>query len=155
MPIVSFGDFELDDQTFELRRSGERVRLQQQPARVLAFLLSRRGSLVTRDQIREAIWGEDTFVDFEQGLNFCIRQIRLTLNDQPDKPLYIETLPRLGYRFLLDVSESKPPGIVEKRVRRRIAVMPVEDLAGADNDYFAAGLTEDMLSALSRTRTSA
>jgi TolB-like protein/Tfp pilus assembly protein PilF len=150
MPIVSFGDFELDDQTFELRRSGERVRLQQQPARVLAFLLSRRGSLVTRDQIREAIWGEDTFVDFEQGLNFCIRQIRLTLNDQPDKPLYIETLPRLGYRFLLDVSESKPPGIVEKRVRRRIAVMPVEDLAGADNDYFAAGLTEDMLSALSR-----
>jgi TolB-like protein/Tfp pilus assembly protein PilF len=150
MPIVSFGDFELDDQTFELRRSGERVRLQQQPARVLAFLLSRRGSLVTRDQIREAIWGEDTFVDFEQGLNFCIRQIRLTLNDQPDKPLYIETLPRLGYRFLLDVSENKQLEVVEKRVRRRIAVMPVEDLAGADNDYFAAGLTEDMLSALSR-----
>jgi TolB-like protein/Tfp pilus assembly protein PilF len=150
MPIIRFGDFELDDETFELRQSGARVRLQQQPARVLAFLLSRRGSLVTRDQLREAIWGGDTFVDFEQGLNFCIRQIRITLKDQHEKPLYIETLPRLGYRFLPDASQNRQPEASEKRNRKRIAVLPVEDLAGADNDYFAAGLTEDMLSALSR-----
>lgn len=150
MPLLRFGDFELNNETFELRRNGTPMRLQQQPARVLAFLLSRRGSLVTRDQIREAIWGSDTFVDFEQGLNFCIRQIRLTLKDQPDRPLYIETLPRLGYRFLPETSEGAAPEIKQEKVRKRIAVIPVEDLAGADNDYFAAGLTEDMLSALSR-----
>jgi TolB-like protein/Tfp pilus assembly protein PilF len=154
MPIVRFGDFELDDQTFELRRNGERVRLQQQPARVLAFLLNRRGSLVTRDQIREAIWGGDTFVDFEQGLNFCIRQIRLTLNDQPEKPLYIETLPRLGYRFVAAEEprlEQLPGGNAAPNPNRiRLAIIPVEDLAGADSDYFAAGLTEDMTSSLAR-----
>jgi DNA-binding winged helix-turn-helix (wHTH) protein len=76
------------------------VSVQQQPARVLAFLLKYRGSLVTRRQIRIAIWGENTFVDFEQGLNFCIRQIRLALNEQAEHPRFIETLPRLGYRFM-------------------------------------------------------
>ena len=62
--------------------------------------MNHRGTLVTREQIRLAIWGEDTFVDFEQGLNFCIRQIRLALNDQAENPSYVETLPRLGYRFV-------------------------------------------------------
>src|ERR1035441_7270832 len=100
MHAFRFGDFEFDAQTFELRRSGSTVRLQQQPARVFAFLLNHRGSLVTREQIRVAIWGDDTFVDFEQGLNYCISQIRLALNDQAEKPLYIETVPRLGYRFI-------------------------------------------------------
>ena len=150
MPIIRFGDFELDDQTFELLRSGVRVRFQQQPARVLAFLLSRRGSLVTRDQLRDAVWGGDTYVDFEQGLNYCIRQIRLTLNDQHEKPLYIETLPRLGYRFLPEFPRSVPPQLTEKKSRKRIAILPVEDMNGGNDDYFAAGLTEDMLSALSR-----
>jgi DNA-binding winged helix-turn-helix (wHTH) protein len=100
MPLFRFGEFELDEQTLELRRKGAPVRIQQQPARVLAFLLNHRGTLVTREQIRLAIWGEDTFVDFEQGLNFCIRQIRLALNDQAESPSYVETLPRLGYRFV-------------------------------------------------------
>ena len=100
MPAMRFGEFELNEQTFELRKNGAPIRIQQQPARVLAFLLNHRGTLVTREQIRLAIWGEDTFVDFEQGLNFCIRQIRLALNDQAEKPSYVETLPRLGYRFV-------------------------------------------------------
>jgi TolB-like protein/Tfp pilus assembly protein PilF len=150
MPMIHFGDFEFDDQTFQLRRAGVLLRLQQQPARVLAFLLSHRGSLVTREQIRLAIWGEDTFVDFEQGLNFCIRQIRLALNDQAEKPLYIETLPRLGYRFVAPIEkpgEQAPPS-AKKRIR--IGVIPIEDLSGQPEDYFAQGLTEDMISALSR-----
>jgi TolB-like protein len=116
----------------------------------LTFLLNHRGSLVTREQIRLAIWGEDTFVDFEQGLNFCIRQIRLALNDQAEKPLYIETLPRLGYRFVAKIErpgEQAPPS-PEKRIR--IGVIPIEDLSGQPEDYFAQGLTEDMISALSR-----
>ncbi|HUN84419.1 MAG TPA: winged helix-turn-helix domain-containing protein, partial [Terracidiphilus sp.] len=95
MSVIRFGDFELDEQTLELRGNGALIHIQQQPARVLAFLLSHRGSLVTREQIRLAIWGQDTFVDFEQGLNFCIRKIRLALNDQAEHPAHIETLPRL------------------------------------------------------------
>ena len=86
MQVIRFGEFELNEQTFELRRNGAPVRIQQQPARVLAFLMNHRGTLVTREQIRLAIWGEETFVDFEQGLNFCIRQIRLALNDQAENP---------------------------------------------------------------------
>jgi hypothetical protein len=74
MPLFRFGEFELDEQTLELRRKGATIRVQQQPARVLAFLLSHQGKLVTRQQIQDAIWGQDTFVEFEQSLNFCIRQ---------------------------------------------------------------------------------
>src|SRR5271155_1413712 len=103
MSSIRFGEFELDEQTFELRRKGVPTRIQRQPARVLAFLLCHPGTMVTRDQIRHAIWGNDTFVDFEQGLNFCIRQIRMTLNDQAEEPRFVETLPRLGYRFIAPV----------------------------------------------------
>lgn len=150
MSVIRFGEFELDEQTLELRKDGVLTRIQQQPARVLAFLLNHRGSLVTREQIRLAIWGEDTFVDFEQGLNFCIRQIRLALNDEAERPLHIETLPRLGYRFIAQIEKSgdREPGPAEKRIR--IGVVPIEDLSGQSETYFAAGLTEDMISALSR-----
>jgi TolB-like protein/Flp pilus assembly protein TadD len=150
MPVIQFGDFELDEMTFELRREGALTRLQQQPARVLAFLLNHRGSLVTREQIRLAIWGDDTFVDFEQGLNFCIRQIRLALNDQAEHPQYIETLPRLGYRLIAQVVRSGDRLQAHGEMRIRIAVVPIEDLSGQPEDYFSAGLTEDMVSALSR-----
>jgi TolB-like protein/Tfp pilus assembly protein PilF len=153
MPAIRFDEFELNEQTFELRRNGAPVRIQQQPARVLAFLLNHRGTLVTREQIRLAIWGEDTFVDFEQGLNFCIRQIRLALNDQAEKPNYVETLPRLGYRFVgkLEMGgDRNAPVPAAEQKRLRIAVVPVEELSEKEGDYFAAGLTEDMISALSR-----
>jgi TolB-like protein/Tfp pilus assembly protein PilF len=150
MPIIRFGDFELDDQALQLHRGGALLRLQQQPARILAFLLSNRGSLVTREQIRLAIWGDDTFVDFEQGLNFCIRQIRIALNDQAEKPLYIETLPRLGYRFVAKIERLGEPIASSPEKRIRIGVIPIEDLSGQPEDYFAQGLTEDMISALSR-----
>ncbi len=106
MSLIRFGEFELGEQTLELRRNGSLIRIQQQLARVLTFLLDHRGTLVTREQIRLAIWGEDTFVDFEQGLNFCIRQIRVSLNDQAEHPRHIETLPRLGYRFISQIEKS-------------------------------------------------
>jgi TolB-like protein/Tfp pilus assembly protein PilF len=147
---MRFGEFELNEQTFELCKNGAPVRIQQQPARVLAFLLNHRGTLVTREQIRLAIWGDDTFVDFEQGLNFCIRQIRLALNDQAEKPTYVETLPRLGYRFVGKMEAGGHGESTPDEKRLRIAVVPVEELSGKEEDYFAAGLTEDMISALSR-----
>jgi TolB-like protein/Tfp pilus assembly protein PilF len=150
MSVIRFGEFELDEQTLQLRKNGALTHIQQQPARVLALLVNHRGSLVTREQFRLAIWGKDTFVDFEQGLNFCIRQIRLALNDQAEHPLHIETLPRLGYRFISQIEKrgDGEPAPAEKRIR--IAVVPLEDLSGEAEGYFAAGLTEDMISALSR-----
>jgi TolB-like protein/thioredoxin-like negative regulator of GroEL len=150
MSVIRFEDFELDEQTLELRKDGKPMRIQQQPARVLAFLLNHRGALVTREQIRLAIWGRDTFVDFEQSLNFCIRQIRLALNDQAEHPLYIETLPRLGYRFVAQIEKSGERDLGQAEKRIRIAVIPIEDLSGQPEHYFAASLTEDMISALSR-----
>ena len=150
MPLIRFGEFELDEQTLELRKKGTPARIQQQPARVLAFLLNHRGTLVTREQIRLAIWGDDTFVDFEQGLNFCIRQIRLALSDQADHPRHIETLPRLGYRFISQIEKSGDHQAARAEKPLRIAVVPIEDLSGEKESYFAAGLTEDMISALSR-----
>jgi TolB-like protein len=147
--LIRFDEFELDEQTFELRRNGSRVRIQQQPTRLLAFLLSRQGKLVTRQQIQDAIWGQDTFVDFEQSLNFCIRQIRITLDDHAEKPRFIETLPRLGYRFIgpVEIIGNSEPATTRGRIR--IGVLPFEDLGGLAEDYFAIGLTEDMISALS------
>ncbi len=100
---LRFGPFELDLHTSELRRAGLLVKLQQQPARVLAMLALRQGELVLREDIRRQVWGADTFVDFDQGLNFCIRQVRAALCDQAGQPHYVETLPRRGYRFLADV----------------------------------------------------
>ena len=150
MSIIRFEDFELDDQSLELRKNGTPERIQHQPARVLAFLLNHRGALVTREQIRLAIWGQDTFVDFEQGLNFCIRQIRLALHDQADHPRFVETLPRLGYRFVAQIDKTEDRELRQAGKRIRIAVIPIEDLSGQPEDYFTGGLTEDMISALSR-----
>ncbi len=108
---LRFPPFELDLAGLELRRSGSLVRLQQQPAKVLALLVRRSGEPVTREEIQREVWGTDTFVDFEHGLNFCIRQIRAALGDDAAAPRFVETLPRRGYRFIAPVEaawESRP-----------------------------------------------
>ena len=105
--MLRFGVFELDRKTGELSKSGHRVALRPQAARVLAILAERPDELVTREQLRECIWGSDISVDFEHGLNQCIRQIRLALEDDAETPRYVETLPRLGYRFIAPLRENK------------------------------------------------
>ncbi len=97
---LSFGDFRLDCRSGELRKGKREIRLQPQPAKLLVLLATRRGEVVTRAEIQKALWGEDTFVDFEHGINFSIKQIRDALGDDADKPRYIETVPRVGYRFV-------------------------------------------------------
>src|SRR5580692_6732553 len=97
---LRFGDYELDSQSGRLLRSGRPVKIQPQPLRVLSVLLERPGEIVSRDQLRSRIWGDATFVEFDQGLNYCIRQIRLALGDEASEPVYIETLPKQGYRFI-------------------------------------------------------
>jgi DNA-binding winged helix-turn-helix (wHTH) protein len=101
--ILRFGVFELNLDAEELRRSGTLIKLAPQPIRLLAVLASHAGQIVTREEIKEQIWGEETYVDFEQGMNHCIKQIRTVLGDNADNPLYVETLPRRGYRFLAPV----------------------------------------------------
>jgi len=109
-PVVRFGVFEVDLRNGELRKGGVLVKLQQQPFKVLALLVSRPGDIVTREELRGQIWGGDTFVDFDQGLNFCIKQIRVALGDQADTPRYVETLPRRGYRFIAPLERREPTG---------------------------------------------
>jgi len=101
--LLTFGVFELDAVTGELRREGRLVRLRHQPAIVLRLLLERAGDLVTRRELTEALWPDDVDVDVEQGLNHCMKEIRSALGDRPDSPRFIQTLPRRGYRFLLEV----------------------------------------------------
>lgn len=108
MAPTQFGQFAFDPETGALTRNGVPVRLAPQPARVLALLVQRAGDVVTRDELRQQIWGTDTFVDFERGLNFCIAQIRSALGDSADSPLYVETLPKRGYRFMAPVTQPAP-----------------------------------------------
>ena len=102
---VRFGLFEADLQTGELRKNGVRVPLQGQPFQVCAILLSRSGELVSREELRQQVWPEDTFVDFDHALNTAITKIRLALGDQADNPRFVETLPRRGYRFIAPVEK--------------------------------------------------
>ena len=104
---IRFGEFELELRSGELRKDGSPVKLQPQPLKVLALLVANAGRLVTREEIQRAVWDGETFVDFEHGLNFCIKQIRAALGDNAQAPLYIETLPRRGYRFIAPVEKSE------------------------------------------------
>lgn len=103
MNSVRFGAFEFDVATAELRKSGLPVSLERQPALTLALLVSRAGRLVPREDLRRAVWPSDVHVDFDRGLNYCIRQLRAALNDDARAPTFIETVPRQGYRFVAPV----------------------------------------------------
>src|SRR4029077_1312630 len=99
-PILRFGVFEVDVRAGELRKNGAKIRLQQQPFQVLLALLSRPGDVVTREELRQQLWPADTFVDFDHSLNAAIKRLRDALGETADTPVFIETLPRRGYRFL-------------------------------------------------------
>lgn len=101
-----FGIFEFDPATRELRRDGVLVRLQSQPAQALGCLLKHAGQVVSREELRQTVWQEDTFVDFERGLNFCVAQIRAALSDSPIEPRFIRTIPKRGYQFVAPVTQT-------------------------------------------------
>lgn len=104
-PRIRFGPFEAAPDTHELWKNGIRVKLGGQPFEILAVLLERPGELLTREELRKAIWSDDTFVDFSHGLNAAMNKLREALCDSAEKPRYIETLPRLGYRFIGKIEE--------------------------------------------------
>ena len=148
--ILRFDVFELDTSAGELRRQGDRVKLPPQPFRVLELLVRHGGEVLTRVDIRERIWS-DSFVDFEQGLNFCIRQIREALGDTADAPRFIETLPRRGYRFLLPV---ETPAAVEPKAIRSLIVLPFRMLRpDPATDFLAFSLPEALTTSLSALKS--
>jgi TolB-like protein/DNA-binding winged helix-turn-helix (wHTH) protein len=105
---MRFGQFELDLRTAEIYKEGRRIKLQEQPCQVLALLIERPGELVSREELRKKLWRNDTFVDFDHGVNIAINKLRDALGDSPEKPRFIETLPRRGYRFIGQVTETTP-----------------------------------------------
>src|SRR5260370_20071377 len=97
--LIRFGVYEVDLQSSELRRQGRKIKLQEQPCRILAILLGHPGEVVTREELRKRLWSDDTFVDFDHSLNTAIMRLREALSDSSDNPRFIETLPRHGHRF--------------------------------------------------------
>jgi len=138
---IRFGIFEADLASGELRKHGEKIKLQDQPFQVLAALLERPGELVTRDELQQKVWASDTFVDFERGLNKAINRLREALGDSAENPAFIETLPRRGYRFIAQVEASI----------RSIAVLPLDNLSGDANlEYWADGMSDELINHLAK-----
>ena len=214
--VVRFGTYEISLYSGELRKAGVRIRVQQQPLRLLETLLERPGEVVTREELRSRIWPNESFGDFDQAVNVAIAKLRGALGDSADNPRYIETLPRRGYRFIADVAvvnrpanklelvpevaasgtEDRAPlevagkaarpkrlrwrhpwkalglvlvlvllvlmgGIFRWRSRRpanvlsstpvrSLAVLPLENLSSDSQDYFADGMTDELITDLAQ-----
>lgn len=137
--LIRLGRFEADLQSGELRCEGAKVSLQQQPFQVLGALLARPGQLVSREELRALIWKDGTFVDFERGLNKAMNRLREALGDPATAPIFIETLPKRGYRFVAPIL----------RATQSIAVLPFENLSGdPGQEHWADGLTGELISGL-------
>ena len=109
LPIWRFGAFEVEGRTGELRRNGVVIKLQEQPSRLLLFLLEHAGEIITREDLRGELWSADTFLDFDHALNSRMMKLREALGDSSDNPVYIQTIPRKGYRFVAPVHTVNPP----------------------------------------------
>jgi TolB-like protein/DNA-binding winged helix-turn-helix (wHTH) protein/lipoprotein NlpI len=129
--IVRFATFELDFSGRELRKGGLRVRCQEQPLQVLAALVEKPGALITREELRQRVWAEDTFVDFDHALNTAIKKLRNVLNDDADAPRYIETVPRRGYRFIGAIQSVPHAMGATTAAETAVAAQPAVPILGA------------------------
>ena len=122
---IRFGDCDLNASAFELRRGRRTVKLERIPLQVLLILIEAHGKVVTREAIAEQIWGKDVFVDVDNGINTAIRKIRQVLNDDPQKPRFVETIPGTGYRFIasLERTEARSPQTETVHERDRKSVV--------------------------------
>jgi Tol biopolymer transport system component/DNA-binding winged helix-turn-helix (wHTH) protein len=125
--VVGFGVFEVDLRAGELRRNGRKAKIQNQPFQILAMLLERPGEVVTREEMRTRLWPAETFVDFDHGLNSAVRRLRDALGDSAEKPTYVETLGRRGYRFIFPVERNGGSNTVlaPEAVHRTATVVPI------------------------------
>src|SRR5262245_6186840 len=151
---IHVGPFELDLRTRELRKGANCVQLQGQPFTILCALLERRGDVVTREEIRDRLWPDGTFVDFEHSVNAAIKRLRAALGDTAESPRFVETLHRRGYRFIAPVelpgALEPPSGKPVASPRPRLVVLPFANLGTDAPDYFSDGLTEEMIMQLGR-----
>jgi len=145
-----FDTFEVDLETHRLFKRGARMRLREQSFQVLALLLARAGRVVTREDLRRQLWSSDTFVDFENNLNTAVGRLREALGDSADHPRFIETLPRVGYRFIGSVTEAgAPDASVAPRPAQRLLVLPFVNSSGDPSlDYFSDAVTEEIITEL-------
>jgi TolB-like protein len=142
--IFRFSTFELDGHAGELRKQGVKIKLQEQPLRILEVLLASRGKIVTREELRSALWATNTLIDFDHGLNKAINKLREALGDSAESPRFIETLAKRGYRFVCDLAG-------DPRQIRSLLVLPLENLPhDPEQEYFAEGLTEALTTCLAK-----
>jgi len=145
-PAVRFGTFEVDFESRELRKRGLRVRLEEKPFQILELLLERPGGVVTRQTLREKLW-PDTHVGYGQSLNTAVNKLRELLGDSSQSPRFVETLPRVGYRFIAPV--DRPGRTQTYAAKKMLVVLPFENLGGdPEQEFFAEGLTEELISHL-------
>lgn len=145
-----FGDFQLDCRVPELKKRGRRVRIPQQPIQILSVLIAAAGEVVTRADLRDAVWAHDTHVDFDRGINKAINRLRQALGDRSERPRFIETVPRRGYRFIAGVTQvSAPVRAISAEVRETLlkarhfrGKQTVEALARSV-DYFRQTIERD------------
>jgi TolB-like protein len=143
---VLFGNFEVDLTSRELRKHGMRIRLAEKPFQILELLLKHAGQVVTRQALRQKLW-PNTHVGYEHSLNTAVNTLREMLGDTAQNPRYIETLPRLGYRFICSV--TLPPEAASSLLKKMLVVLPFENLSSdPEQEYFADGLTEEIISRL-------
>jgi TolB-like protein/Flp pilus assembly protein TadD len=146
---IRFRGFDVDARSGELRKDGRKIKLQDQPFQVLLLLLEHCGEVVTREELRRKLWPQDTFVDFDVGLNSAVKKLREALGDSADSPRFIETLPRRGYRFLVSVETADPRAFGAPV--KSLAVLPLENLSGeASQEYFADGMTDALITSLAQ-----
>src|ERR1700680_728188 len=131
--IVRFGTYEVSLQSGEVRKAGLKIRVQQQPMKLLETLLERPGEVVTREELRSRVWPNESFGDFDQALNIAIAKLRSALGDSAENPRFIETLPKRGYRFIADVS------VADADARSQRLKSAVEDLPGKDPGHKLPG----------------
>src|SRR6516225_10218997 len=135
--VVRFGTYEVSLESGEVRKAGVKIRVQQQPMKVLEILLERPGEVITREELRGRIWPDESFGDFDQAVNIAITKLRSALGDSAESPRFIETLPKRGYRFIADVS------VVEADARAQRPESRTGDLpaTGPGHQIQGAGLT--------------
>ena len=147
---VRFDCFELDLEAHRLFKRGARIRLREQSFQVLALLLARAGQVVTREELRSRLWTSHTFVDFENNLNTTVGRLREALGDSADRPRYIETLPRLGYRFLGNVAEGSALGMRANCWTAKLLVLPFVNTSGdPSQEYISDAVTDEIIAELS------
>src|SRR6266404_4575768 len=120
-----FSVFHFDALGGELRKQGQKLKVEGQPLRILAILLERPGEVITREDLKQRLWPADTFVDFEHSINTAVKRLRQALDDSAETPRFIETLPRRGYRFIYPLASEPAPGeraVAEQGGARRIAI---------------------------------